>query len=123
MNRITDTELFFLKIIWNRGESTAREVHEESLSTKERKYISVKTTLDIMHEKGFLKRRKIGPVYLYASSEPRRSFLSKAIDNFAKMFLDYQDQPLVNYLANKNDLEKTDLAKIDEMLNKKKDES
>ena len=48
----TESELEILQILWERGEATVREVHEELSKTKDAGYTTTLKLMQIMHEKG-----------------------------------------------------------------------
>ena len=82
MRRITKNELELLKICWDKKEFTAREIFEESLKFKDRKYETIKTTMERMVQYGYLDRRKIGPVWLYTLKEPKEKFIRRLTRQF-----------------------------------------
>ena len=55
-NRPTDSELEILRILWNRGPSTVREVHDVLNQAKPTGYTTVLKMLQIMTEKGLVER-------------------------------------------------------------------
>ena len=66
--RPTDAELEILRVLWRFGPSTVRRVHEEI--TSGRKNTIFNTTLklmNIMYEKGLLKRQDIRRPFVYQS--------------------------------------------------------
>jgi len=64
----TPSELAVLKILWQRGPSTVREVMEVLNRDRRRAYTSVMSLLNVMTDKKLLKRRPHGRAFLY---EPR----------------------------------------------------
>lgn len=65
----TPAELEVLKILWDRGSSTVREVLDELTAAKRpRAYTSVMSLLNVMADKGFVSRAPQGRAFLY---EPR----------------------------------------------------
>jgi predicted transcriptional regulator len=54
--RPTDGELAILRVLWARGPSTVREVHEVLLASKDTAYTTVLKMLTIMAEKGLVAR-------------------------------------------------------------------
>lgn len=65
----TPAELEILKILWERGPSTVREVLDELTATERpRAYTSVMSLMNVMAEKGFVDRTPQGRAFLY---EPR----------------------------------------------------
>jgi len=116
MRRITDNEFELLKICWEKGECTAREVFEESLKTKKRKYETIKTTMERMTKLNFLKRRKIGPVWVYSTHKKKEKFLKGLINDFAKNFINGNLVPLWISILGKSKLSKEDIKILKEKI-------
>jgi BlaI family transcriptional regulator, penicillinase repressor len=57
--RPTNSELEILRVIWTRGPSTVREVHESLASDRGVGYTTVLKLLQIMTEKGLVRRESI----------------------------------------------------------------
>jgi BlaI family transcriptional regulator, penicillinase repressor len=71
-NRPTDSELEILTVLWSRGASTVREVYE--VLRKRRKNAEYSTTLkfmQIMAQKGWLKRDDTDRAHVYAPAHSR----------------------------------------------------
>ena len=64
--RPTDAELAILRVLWERGPSTVRQVHE-ALSTRERTtaYTTALKLLQIMTEKGLVRRDEADRSHVY----------------------------------------------------------
>jgi predicted transcriptional regulator len=52
----TDAELEILRVLWKRGASTVREVHEAISAAKTVGYTTVLKQMQVMHRKGLLAR-------------------------------------------------------------------
>ncbi len=68
--RPTDGELAILRVLWERGPSTVREVMEQLNHAQETGYTTVLKQLQIMTEKGLVQREEAGRQHVY---EPTRS--------------------------------------------------
>jgi len=68
--RPTDAELEILRVIWSRGPSTVREVHAELQARRETGQTTVLKLMQIMTEKGLLRRDESVRPQVY---EPVRS--------------------------------------------------
>ncbi|QEH41759.1 BlaI/MecI/CopY family transcriptional regulator [Chitinophaga sp. XS-30] len=66
--RPTESELEILGILWERGASTVREVHEILEQSKEAGYTTTLKLMQIMHEKGLLKRDASAKTHIYEAS-------------------------------------------------------
>lgn len=82
--RPTDAELAILHVLWDRGPSTVRAVHEILGRSKEVGYTAVLRTLQIMTEKGLVTRdeRERSHVYqaCYDRGTTRSSMLGDLLD-------------------------------------------
>ena len=69
--RPTDAELELLTVLWSRGPSTVRAVHEAILERRPAQYTTVLKQLQIMDEKGLVKRDESERAHVYAAAQPR----------------------------------------------------
>ena len=63
--RPTDSELGILRVLWRRGPSTVREVHEALRSSQSSGYTSVLKLLQIMTDKGLVVRDETNRAHVY----------------------------------------------------------
>ncbi|HUQ10688.1 MAG TPA: BlaI/MecI/CopY family transcriptional regulator [Steroidobacteraceae bacterium] len=66
----TPSELEILHILWNRGPSTVREIHEELAKAKDVGYTSALKFLQIMTTKGLVTRSEDQRAHVYTASDP-----------------------------------------------------
>ncbi|ATL49443.1 transcriptional regulator [Chitinophaga caeni] len=80
----TDSELEILAILWERGASTVRAVHEILEQRKEIGYTTTLKLMQIMHDKGLLTRDASNKTHIYTAAvsreQTREQFLNKMID-------------------------------------------
>ena len=69
--RPTDAELDILAVLWSRGPSTVREVHEALIARKPTQYTTVLKLMQIMTEKGLVRRDEQQRAHIYEASRPR----------------------------------------------------
>ncbi len=70
--RPTNAELEILTVLWARGDSTVREIHETVVERKPTQYTTVLKLLQIMAEKGLVRRDEKQRAHLYRASRPRQ---------------------------------------------------
>ena len=76
----TPAELEVLKIVWERGPSTVRDVLDVLKSRRQgRAYTSVMSLMNVMADKGLLTRRPQGRAFVYSAKSPRERTLSKLV--------------------------------------------
>lgn len=66
--RPTDAELAILRVLWDRGPSTVRDVHEALPRERPTGYTTVLKLLQIMTEKGLVTRDERARSHVYATS-------------------------------------------------------
>ena len=81
----TESELEILQILWERGLATVRDVHEGLSKTKDVGYTTTLKLMQIMHEKGLVKRDESMRTHIYQASvnkeKTQKHILGKMIDS------------------------------------------
>lgn len=67
----TEGELEILNVLWSRGPSTVREVHEEISRVKPAQYTTVLKLMQIMAEKGLVGRDESERAHVYSAAQAR----------------------------------------------------
>ena len=69
--RPTDAELEILGVLWGRGASTVREVHDEINRVRPTGYTTVLKLMQIMTEKDLVERDDSSRAHIYRAKEPQ----------------------------------------------------
>ena len=81
----TESELEILQILWQRGIATVREVHEELAKIKDVGYTTTLKLMQIMHDKGLVKRDESMRTHVYQPAvnkeKTQKHLLAKMIDS------------------------------------------
>lgn len=93
--RPTEAELEILTVLWSRGPSTVRDVHEVIAGRKPAQYTTVLKQLQVMAEKGLVRRDERQRSHVYSPARPREwtqrqlagDLLHRAFDGSAKGLL------------------------------------
>jgi predicted transcriptional regulator len=106
----TESELEILQILWKKGNASVREVHEELLQTKEAGYTTTLKLMQIMHEKGLVKRDDSIKTHIYQAAvskeKTQKHLLNKMIDTlFGGSPQELVMQALGNHKASAEELE------------------
>jgi predicted transcriptional regulator len=84
MPRPTDTELAILRVLWERGPSTVRDVHEALSTSHETGYTTILKLMQIMTEKGLVVRDESQRAHVYeprySQQRTQRQLLSDLVD-------------------------------------------
>ncbi len=92
-------ELEILKILWELGSASVREVHERMAPEGELAYNTVQTLLRIMDDKGLVKHKRQGRTFVYSPTHTRDRETSRLLD---KVFDGAIDQFVVSLINSKN---------------------
>jgi BlaI family penicillinase repressor len=122
----TDAELQILSVLWKRGPSTVREVHEALAVVQDTGYTTVLKLMQIMAQKGFVERDESNRSHVYRAAiteeQAQRGLLGQLMD---KAFSGSAAQLVMRALsmqpASTNELEeiRTMLNKMDATRGKK----
>jgi len=107
----TESELEILQILWNRGIATVREVHEELGASKDVGYTTTLKLMQIMNEKGLVKRDDSMRTHVYQAAvnkeKTQKHLLGKMIDTlFGGSSTQLVIQALGENKANPEEIEK-----------------
>jgi len=114
--RPTDAELEILTVLWSRGPCTVREVHEIVTRRKPAQYTTVLKMLQIMAEKGLVRRDEKQRAHVYqASRAPEWTQRQLAGDLLQRAFNGSAKNLILGVLSARR-ASKQELAEIRKML-------
>jgi BlaI family transcriptional regulator, penicillinase repressor len=82
-SRPTDAELEILSVLWERGPSTVREVHEGLNQVKPTGYTTVLKFLQIMADKGLVRRQEVHRLHVYEAALPQQATQNQLVRDLA----------------------------------------
>lgn len=116
MPRPTDSELEILHVLWERGPCTVREVHEVLSKSKPIGYTTVLKLMQIMAEKGTVRRNEDQRAHVYQASAPRQETQRRIVGEMLdRVFGGSASQLVMQALATKK-ASAGELAQIRRML-------
>jgi BlaI family transcriptional regulator, penicillinase repressor len=113
----TDRELEALKVLWERGEATVRDLCA-ALNERgaELAYTTVLSLLQVMEQKGLVSHRREGKAYVYTAAIPReRTFRELAGGFLERVFDGAVDEYLVHALESRQ-LRPEELDELEAMI-------
>ena len=119
-NILTDNELSIMKIIWERGESSVKDVQEGLTGEESPAYTTVMTFLQILEKKGYLKHRKEGKTYIYSATVTKEDAIDSDVGNIVKRFFDNSTKKLVVSLLKNENLTEEDILDLEKFIEEKK---
>ncbi|HEX4164971.1 MAG TPA: BlaI/MecI/CopY family transcriptional regulator [Bryobacteraceae bacterium] len=108
----TSSELEILRVLWERGPSTVRDVHEVLLRQKPTGYTTVLKMLQIMAVKGMVTRDENERAHIYKAKQPADSTKRQLVgDLLQRAFSGSASELMMHALSGK----KTSQKEIDEI--------
>ena len=92
---ISGREFRILKLLWEHGPLTVREVRDHLTCDEDVPYTSVLSLIQLMEQKGYLKHKAEGKTYRYSPRVRRRSMTRQLLRDFIQRFFDDSPQALV----------------------------
>jgi BlaI family penicillinase repressor len=98
----TEAELEILKVLWERGPSTGREVLDVLAARRKRAYTSVMSVLNIMANKGQVIRKPHGRAFIYSAKRPREKTLGNMVSSLLGRAFEGSAASLVSQLLDQS---------------------
>jgi predicted transcriptional regulator len=95
---LTPQELEIMKVVWQKGDVTVRDVYETLLDRRKVAYTSVMTMMKILEGKGHLKRRRGERAFVYRATRPEAAVQRSMVREFVNRVFDGSAQPLLVHL-------------------------
>ena len=102
---INGREFAVLKLVWENGPLTVRQIREHLTTDEEIPYTSVLTLLQLMEQKGFLRHKREGKTYRYSARKTRQTMTRTLLRDFIARFFDGSPEALVMGLAESSQLD------------------
>jgi BlaI family transcriptional regulator, penicillinase repressor len=115
----TKSELEVLKILWKNGPSSVRYVHDTlSANVKDVRYTSTLKTMQVMTERGMLKRDETHMTHVYYPVLNEEKTMGSILDRFIDSVYDGSISSLLVTFMNNNKSSAEELQKVKELLKK-----
>jgi predicted transcriptional regulator len=95
---LTPQELEIMKVVWQKGEATVRDVYEDLLERRKIAYTTVMTMLNVLEAKGHLRKRQDDRAFVYKPTKPEAAVVRSMVREFVDRLFDGAAEPLVVHL-------------------------
>jgi len=120
---LTGQELEIMKIVWERGSATVRDVYEELLKSRKIAYTTVMTMMGTLEQKGRLTKTTRDRAYVYTPTESRGQVVGNMVNEFVSRVFDGSAKPLLVHLAEEHKISPKELDEIRAILKKRRRKS
>jgi len=111
----TEAELEILQILWSQGPQTVREVHE-ALCDRQTGYTTVLKQMQVMTEKGFLRRNERFRSHVYTARQPRERTQQRLVNNLLRRAFSGSPKNLVLGVLSAAPVSREELAEIKQII-------
>ena len=124
MNRpqsdVTDAELAVLKILWDRGASTIRQITDRLYPEGEAShYATVQKLLERLRAKSCVRRRAEGRGHVYRAAVERNDLIAHRLRDTADKLCEGSLTPLLTHLVSASKLSRAELASLREIVDRR----
>jgi BlaI family transcriptional regulator, penicillinase repressor len=120
---LTEVELEFMQIIWEKGEATPEDISTELIKINHPiSGGSIRNVLAIMSEKGYITRRKRSKTYLYAAKVGKDDASKSMVMDILTRVFGGSESMMVSSILKKEDIKKDELEHIERLIAERKKE-
>jgi BlaI family penicillinase repressor len=116
LTKPTDGELEILAVLWDKGATTVRDVCDCLNKSRKVGYTSVLKMLQIMYEKGLVKRREFGKAHLYESTACREAMQTQLLNELCRQAFSGSATQLAIHALSMTPTSESDLEEIRKMV-------
>jgi BlaI family transcriptional regulator, penicillinase repressor len=109
---LTEQELEIMKVIWRLENATVRQVYEALLEKRRIAYTTVMTMMNILEQKGYLKKDQQDRAFVYRPSQPQKQVIRSMVREFVDRVFNGSAEPLLVHLVEGEHLTEADLDEI-----------
>ncbi|MCU6499354.1 BlaI/MecI/CopY family transcriptional regulator [Rugamonas sp. A1-17] len=117
----TPSELEMLRLLWQSGPATARQVHEAAVETRpDMNYATVLRLLQVMHTKGLLSRDESQRAHVYAPAQEQDSLQTNLLKELIQKAFSGSGKALVLAALRGGHVSKKEREEIQALLDQEK---
>jgi predicted transcriptional regulator len=117
----TESELEILQVLWEKDQASVREVHEELLQLKDVGYTTTLKLMQIMFEKGLVKRDDSFKTHIYQASVSKEKTQKHLVGKMINTLFGGSPTELVLQALGNHKASPAELEEIQRLLNNLKD--
>jgi predicted transcriptional regulator len=113
---LTPQELELMKIVWQKGQATVRDVYETLLERRKIAYTTVMTMMRVLEKKGYVKTQRENRAYVYRPTRPERQVVRSMVREFVDRVFNGSAQPLLVHLVEDRRLSPKELEELERLI-------
>jgi BlaI family transcriptional regulator, penicillinase repressor len=113
---LTPQELELMKIVWQKGQATVRDVYETLLEHRKIAYTTVMTMMRVLEKKGYVKTHRVNRAYVYRPTRPERQVQRSMVREFVDRVFNGSAHPLLVHLVEDRRLSPAELEELERLI-------
>jgi predicted transcriptional regulator len=109
---LTPNELAIMKVIWQLGKATVRDVYETLRDQRPIAYTTVMTMMNILEEKKYLEKNRQDRAFIYRPTRPQQQVVGQMVTDFVDRVFDGAASSLLVHLAKDSRLSRDERRSI-----------
>jgi BlaI family transcriptional regulator, penicillinase repressor len=117
----TEAELELLRVLWDKGSASVRELHEVVSRQRPLGYTSVLKTLQIMTEKGLVERTEAGKAHIYRAAASQQETQNQLLRDLSERLFSGSAAQLAMHALTLQPASDEELEEIRRLIRKKRE--
>jgi BlaI family penicillinase repressor len=115
-NNLSDLQMAVMRVLWERGEAAATDVHGELEPERGLAPTTIATVLSRLERRGLVTHRTQGRQYLYSPVLSEQDIRRSMVASLTSRLFNGDATALVSHLLKSSDIDPGDLAKVRSLL-------
>jgi len=111
-----ELQLKVMNVIWDRGQATVSDVHEEISASRKIAYTTVLTTMQALERRRMVTHDTVGKAYRYWPAVSREQYTDASVDRLVGDLFDGRQEKLLCHLLGADRVSKADVRAIRDVI-------
>ena len=120
-SQLTDSEQNIMRILWDRGEASVREITDILSKDKKTAYTTVQTMCKILADKGYADFHKQGKAFIYSPKITQQEARQGALTSMLNKFFGGSPKVLAQHLLEETNIDLKDLEELQNKIDQAED--
>ena len=121
-HQLGDLQLAIMRVLWDRGEAAASDVHKALLEDRGLAITTIKTMLRKLEERGVVKHRENGRQFIYQAVRAESDVRDGMVGDLVRQLFSGNSKELVNHLLQSGDVDADEIDALKAHIARKRDD-
>jgi len=112
LRAMSPAETEILRLVWQLGEATVQQIHDNLPPQRKVAYKTVQTLLRRLEEKGYLIHKMEGKAHLFLPAVKREAVVKRTVLDFLDRLFGGDPRPLMQFLAREGRIDAEDIEEL-----------